>query len=603
MAPIQLTEDVLKELDKVGKREGDQIGDFRLSPTGELVPAGTPTPVAPPQDVDKAVFTSEPIRDGIKSGQDLIRTTREEQVAGVDRVAQERKSRGGTRTEVAEQARQERLRSDEGFTFQEKEQARIDLGLPDTAFARDNRTGKFILKEEGTFEDVPTPQESFKTELQDIFDQLDKEHDSVLDEFDTFRERSGEAQDAVISAIQSRFTQRRDEMRDINERREQQQERFNIITGTQRFAPITAGGLMTAEETAGMKRIREIDAEERQAIAAAEEAFRQEDFSLFKNKIDFLERKRAERTSVLEKLNEASIEAQETIGEEARRARIDFEIGRLVTAGTSNVNDVLQSLNQSGIRVTAEEVSDTLKAINVQQSGPELTGRAKAFQSFVDAGLIDSSLPIQEQWERYINLNQEDKILTPEQLKLFPSLQFGARESDAMGLRPNFGVSGGTGGGSQALSSTEVRQTRDRIEANTTLLDLAIEYRNIVDEEGFTNRVFGDKKVLGKVNSLRAQMTAAYKDAKTLGTLDEGVLALMEKLIGIEPSSGFMITKNIFGGPAKTIVSQMDSLIETVNGELIRDKEKIGQPLDEVSVAEGEISNSDVSDIDDIFNQ
>lgn len=81
------------------------------------------------------------------------------------------------------------------------------------------------------------------------------------------------------------------------------------------------------------------------------------------------------------------------------------------------------------------------------------------------------------------------------------------------------------------------RQLNETVDGTTELLTLAKKYRGLVDTYGYTNELFGSPQVLGQVESLRAQMTAAYKKAATLGTLDRGVLDLMQQLLGEAPVS------------------------------------------------------------------
>ena len=129
----------------------------------------------------------------------------------------------------------------------------------------------------------------------------------------------------------------------------------------------------------------------------------------------------------------------------------------------------------------------------------------------------------------------------------------------------------------EKLSETELKDARGRVSANKDLLGMAQEYKGIIEEYGFTNRLFGNKALVGKVEGLRANMIAAYKKAKTLGTLDQGVLDLMDMILGKEPTSGlFTPLKNIFGGPSNKIISQMDTLIGQLEEDLMEDNGILG---------------------------
>jgi len=127
------------------------------------------------------------------------------------------------------------------------------------------------------------------------------------------------------------------------------------------------------------------------------------------------------------------------------------------------------------------------------------------------------------------------------------------------------------------------RQVEEQIIGNEQLIDLATQYRTLVDTYGFTNETFGNAKVLGQVISLRAQMTAAYKKAETLGTLDQGVLTLMNQILGEKPTSSIVgwgeegnITANITGKRSDRIVSAMDELIATTQASNAKAKLRLG---------------------------
>jgi len=127
------------------------------------------------------------------------------------------------------------------------------------------------------------------------------------------------------------------------------------------------------------------------------------------------------------------------------------------------------------------------------------------------------------------------------------------------------------------------RQVEEQVIGNEQLIDLATQYRTLVDTYGFTNETFGNSKILGQVNSLRAQMTAAYKKAETLGTLDQGVLRLMDQILGEKPTSSIVgwgeegnAVANFWGKRSNRIVSAMDELIATTKASNAKAKLRLG---------------------------
>lgn len=141
------------------------------------------------------------------------------------------------------------------------------------------------------------------------------------------------------------------------------------------------------------------------------------------------------------------------------------------------------------------------------------------------------------------------------------------------------------------------RQLEAEVDGTSELLDLASQYRNLIEANGYTNTIAGDPRVLGQIDSLRAQLTAAYKKAETLGTLDAGVLNLMGQLLGESPTSGLDFTKNLTGRPAAKLVSSLDSFIDTAEKSKARASLRLGiQPA-----AFEVIADDDLSEIDSIL--
>lgn len=137
----------------------------------------------------------------------------------------------------------------------------------------------------------------------------------------------------------------------------------------------------------------------------------------------------------------------------------------------------------------------------------------------------------------------------------------------------------------EKLDATTKRNAEATFDATGDLLRMAMEYKSIIDTEGFTNTIFGSGETLGKIESLRGQMTAAYKDAKKLGTLDAGLLELMDSILGEEPTSTFFVTENLTGKKSKKISTAMQELIDQTAIENARSGHLIGKepwsnPLD-----------------------
>lgn len=126
------------------------------------------------------------------------------------------------------------------------------------------------------------------------------------------------------------------------------------------------------------------------------------------------------------------------------------------------------------------------------------------------------------------------------------------------------------------VDPTTKRQLSESINAQDGLLKLASEYKNIVDTAGYTNTIFGNTETLGKIDSLRALLTAQYKEAAALGTIDAGVLTLMDSILGEAPISTFNVASNATGRKSAKLSAQLQTFIDQTQATKSRDMLRLG---------------------------
>lgn len=143
------------------------------------------------------------------------------------------------------------------------------------------------------------------------------------------------------------------------------------------------------------------------------------------------------------------------------------------------------------------------------------------------------------------------------------------------------------------LTAVELRQKRDRIQANTELTNLMTEYKALLDDVGFEGSTFGGTN-LGKYDALRGRITTVLKKAEALGTLDTGVLQLVDKLIGESPEKSWA-NQNVFGFQARRISSALGTQISLINSNLNIDKKTLGDFTFNVK-------EDDINDVNDLWD-
>ena len=135
----------------------------------------------------------------------------------------------------------------------------------------------------------------------------------------------------------------------------------------------------------------------------------------------------------------------------------------------------------------------------------------------------------------------------------------------------------------EELDPTTKRGLEEKVSSTSSLLTLAAEYKDIIDNEGYTNQVFGDSATLGRISSLRGLITAEYKRAESLGTLDAGLLKLMDSILGEEPTSsivGYGPEGNIFtnatGRKSAKLSAQLGEFVDSLTTQRAQDQLRLG---------------------------
>ena len=142
----------------------------------------------------------------------------------------------------------------------------------------------------------------------------------------------------------------------------------------------------------------------------------------------------------------------------------------------------------------------------------------------------------------------------------------------------------GTGTGS-SLSKVQKAKVSEALVANEALYKDISEYKKLLDYVGFEGSTWGATN-LGKFDALRGRITTTLKKAETLGTLDAGVLQLVDQLIGKTPEKSGL-TQNIGGFASRRVSSSLDTQLRLIQDRINTDKDRLGgnqlqfQPLEE----------------------
>jgi len=197
-------------------------------------------------------------------------------------------------------------------------------------------------------------------ELQGINEQISTEIDTQSNLID--QARTGLSQDLQnqLSGIQESYGRRKRQMEIFNKNQIKGKALRGARTGRQRFAADLQMDIMSAEESAGVQRISDIDSAMRQEMNAAESAFRQNDLSLLREKSlsiqSLLEQK---RQAVLDQANLSNQQEQRLMD------RIKFNQEQQVfEQGQAEYTAEIEAINKVEIDENGNITSPTDEEIN-----------------------------------------------------------------------------------------------------------------------------------------------------------------------------------------------------------------------------------------------
>lgn len=220
----------------------------------------------------------------------------------------------------------------------------------------------------------------------------------------------------MIDSISQKYDLLKSQQTQVNAATEAGREKSLLVSGSSRYAPISSTGIIGDEQTAGIQKIAQLDAEENQLIAQANQAKTTGDQALLEKALTQAESVRADKQAAATKVSDAlskQLNDQQTQKTQAAR---DTAVANLFAAGTTDPTAILKALNtdpsgkDTGANYTAAEVAATLKNI-AQTNGlngdiSKLTGTTKDFFILKQEGVLPgniANLPEDQQLKAYLD--------------------------------------------------------------------------------------------------------------------------------------------------------------------------------------------------------
>jgi len=202
--------------------------------------------------------------------------------------------------------------------------------------------------------------------LSNEVDTYDADIDAVEKELEAWKETADAATASLIANIKARYEIRREEMRDINKRAEASLRTWGLRTGATRYGGTIMTGVISEEESQGVKRLSALDAEEKSLILEAQNAKNERDFTTLHDKLAGIEEKRNAKVEALNALNKAIMDRNEEIQEHKTKISRQGAVASLISQGITDPTQLFGDLNYDAAGnltgdISMEEINEVLK--------------------------------------------------------------------------------------------------------------------------------------------------------------------------------------------------------------------------------------------------
>lgn len=241
---------------------------------------------------------------------------------------------------------------------------------------------------------------SKKSETETALEQSKTEMESIKKQLAGFLIPDEEVQ-RQIGNISSQWDARANEMREINRRREASLMTTGLRLGSQYTGGLRGGvfgSIISEEERQGVSRIQDLEAKKQEAILAAKQAQRENNYTVLVKQADLLEKSYNKQLDEIKELNKLQADKSKELRDEkvkldeADRVRnISDFVSDSISSGITDVNEIYRELRKAGIAGSDAEVNKALKNLYTKEEIKEENPLEKLSIDFRDFDYLSNS--------------------------------------------------------------------------------------------------------------------------------------------------------------------------------------------------------------------
>lgn len=262
------------------------------------------------------------------------------------------------------------------------------LGIDLTKATYNPDSKMYVIPDDGTYSDMLSPQRQSD-------DQYANDVANINNTFKSQSDYNDATSNAVYTSIANSFNTLMQQQQDANTRSYGALETLGVRSGASRYAGAINGGILTAEQSAGIAKLSDIASKEAAALSAAKSAQANQSWTEFaaQNKeIQDLNTSRQAELTKLQASTQASIQANLQNKVQSMK---DNAVATLYQQGITDPAEMLTTLNKTpGTNYTSTDIASALKniATGLGTTTAGLTGNVKDFYTLKNNGTLPSSI-------------------------------------------------------------------------------------------------------------------------------------------------------------------------------------------------------------------
>lgn len=368
----------------------------------------------------------------------------------------------------------------------------------------------------------------------------DPELQAINDQITNMKTQFDNTSRAQIDNIKSQFDNLMKQQQDVNTRGQASLDQSLLMSGSSRYAQQSSAGQSTAMVSYGLRQLEDLNQKEQSAIIQAQAAQDAGDMKLMDMQLQVAQKARTEKQTAAKELSDKLMKANEQAKAQSQQSEQDLSIANLVGKGITDVTGIMNALNESGVKVTADQVNKTLQAIATNTGADtleKLGGDTKDFYLLKKSGLLPTGVEDLGSYLKYINSAKQ----TPAQIA--------AANYSAMSSSLNM-----------QQKSLSITRTQQLVESAKALEATRLVGSQITHDAGVQNFL--------KIQPMMDRLRAAQQDIAERGINQSNAADLLDAITQIN-TGGKVITEGQISltKDSQSYADQASTLMQKISGQ------------------------------------